>query len=81
MGHEKPSEVSPADVMKRVQNTGTVKTFAELYPRPQVGSLLRGDAPQHLQAIWDKAALQLPINSELSISSVLSQKSSKLVSV
>lgn len=55
MGHERPSEVSPSDVMKRVQSTGSVLSFAELYPRPTTGALLAGAAAPPLQAVWDRA--------------------------
>lgn len=54
MGHTSPTKVTPKDIMKRVQATGRIATFAELYPRPAVGSLLAGTGPEELQTVWNQ---------------------------
>ena len=56
MGHERPSEVTAHDVMKRVQSTGRLQSLAELFPRLAPGCLRDGTTPadlQWLQEIWD----------------------------
>ena len=58
MGHTNPADIEPRDVMKRVA-INKVETFENLYPTPDEGSLLTGNGPAELQAIWKRGAVQL----------------------
>jgi glutamate synthase domain-containing protein 2 len=56
MGYSSPSEIEPSSVFRRV-SAHEVKSFGDLYPRPQPSSLLQGNAPSHLQEIWRRGVL------------------------
>ena len=56
MGHSKPSDVLPTDIHRRV-SPNEIKTLADLYVRPDIGSLLSGKAPVHLQNAWNAGLL------------------------
>ena len=53
MGLEKPADIRATDVYKRI-SVDKVMSFAELYPTPEPGSLLKGNGPRILQSYWDK---------------------------
>ena len=53
MGHASPSDVKPGDIYKRIGIDKSL-SFAEIYPTPAPGSLLRGEAPRVLQQYWQK---------------------------
>jgi len=52
LGHENFADVSPDDIMRRVQ-INQVQTLSEQFPIIEDGSLLRGTAPKRLQQLWD----------------------------
>ena len=54
LGHTRASSVSGKDVLRRLEPHG-LRNFDEIYPwlKTPVGSLVRGDAPSAIQAIWD----------------------------
>jgi hypothetical protein len=54
LGHTRASSVSGKDVLRRLEPHG-LRNYDEIYPwlKTPVGSLVRGDAPPAMQAIWD----------------------------
>lgn len=57
IGHESFAEMSPKDIMRRVKQ-GEVATLAECFPEVKPGALLKGDAPERLQHVWDHRTSQ-----------------------
>lgn len=53
-GLEDPRKIPSSVLMRRIDET-TIKTYADLYPLAQAGSLLTNDAPEWLQRPWDMA--------------------------
>lgn len=54
IGHDRFSELSPKDIMRRVRQ-GRVATLYECYPTVEPGCLLDGRGPERLQYVWDKS--------------------------
>ena len=54
IGLHSPRDLRPYHVSRRISGN-EVRTFEELHPRPEPGSLLEGRAPQGLQRMWDLA--------------------------
>lgn len=54
MGLDHPGELRPDHVVRRVSQY-EVRTFAEIHPPLQDGSLLAGTAPERFQLMWDCA--------------------------
>ena len=53
LGHASPADISGRDVLRRTQSHG-LRDFSEIFPwiTTPPGSLVRGDAPPAMQAIW-----------------------------
>jgi glutamate synthase domain-containing protein 2 len=49
-----PGEIRPAHICRRV-SAREILSFEELYPCPEPGALVRGDAPSPYQGLWDAA--------------------------
>ena len=54
MGHERVSDVTSDDIMRRGNND--VRTLSERFPSVEPNSLLEGKAPERLQTIWDECS-------------------------
>ncbi|MFQ5698479.1 MAG: FMN-binding glutamate synthase family protein [Myxococcota bacterium] len=53
-GLARPSDLRPAHIFRRV-SAAESRSFADLYPCLEPGSLARGEAPRDSQALWDAA--------------------------
>lgn len=54
-GIDDPNDLRPWHIRRRGDD-GRVLTYEQLYPTPEPGSLLAGNAPEELQALWDGSA-------------------------
>lgn len=63
MGLSHPDELDPRHVVHRVSNAKSM-TYADLYPKLEPGSLLRGEGPALHQASWDRSSKLLKRNIE-----------------
>jgi len=54
VGLENPGDVAPRHIFRRV-SAREILSFEQLYPGPDPGALVRGNAPCEFQGLWDAA--------------------------